>query len=390
MLAQFRCLGADCEDTCCRGWDMQLDAAHYDLYRKEKPELLEAVVESDSGFIMKRDAGTDYCVKYSSGLCGIHKEMGEKFLGDACHFYPRSTRRYGGALVMAAAFSCPEVVRLAEANENAFALEAAEFARLPEEVKDYLPEGMDEEGALSVMEAFCAHLAREDLPPEVSLMMLLSVARSMDSLPKKQWRDAVPFYLRTALERLQLPQPQPANPYRLVHMLHILLLAMPKVAVGDASIEYKSVERPRLKQTMEEMLAALDAEIDPQTHMIRARREDFSAYEELKVAWEAGAQGVRAPLLRRWLQGQVRLHGFPFAGMGENVAERAMFLAIRFALTRLALMAAERSGEKQAHIRAVQSLARVIDHLAGADLLRQIGADAGWMNEQGAMGLVAG
>ena len=281
---------------------------------------------------------------------------------------------------MSAAFSCPEVVRLAANRDDAFALVDASFDRVPESLTDYLPGDMHEDHALAVMQAVVDLLEDDTRPPEVSLMMLCSVARSMDNLPQSGWHESIPFYLRTAMDRLAMPELLSANAYRLVHALYVVLLAMPKV------------DRPRLRQTMDEMLAALDATIDPATHMIASNRNDFSAYEELTSWWaESGQQAAMAPLLRRWLAGQVRLHGFPFAGMGDSVAERAAFLAFRFALIRLAVMASlQQSKEEDVHIRAIQSMSRVIDHLGSADLLRQICEDAGWMRESGQLALIAG
>src|SRR5579871_6894344 len=93
FLARFSCLGADCEDTCCKGWGMQLDNATYERYRARSPELLEAVSGEEGQRIMRRDPKTDFCVKFDGGLCGIQKQHGENFLGDACYFYPRVTRR---------------------------------------------------------------------------------------------------------------------------------------------------------------------------------------------------------------------------------------------------------------------------------------------------------
>ncbi|MGB1540083.1 MAG: hypothetical protein ACPG80_03920, partial [Rickettsiales bacterium] len=43
FLEQFQCLGAECEDTCCKSWSMQVDAATLERYKTEAPELLDAV-----------------------------------------------------------------------------------------------------------------------------------------------------------------------------------------------------------------------------------------------------------------------------------------------------------------------------------------------------------
>jgi lysine-N-methylase len=141
-LEKFQCLGSACEDTCCRGWGMQITAETLQKYEKDAPELLE-VVTTDTAtnvMIMKRDAGTDYCVKYSEGWCGVHQQYGTDFLGDACHFYPRSTRQLGQHVVMNASLSCPEVVRLALYDEKADASYSIQpVTRLPFSLKKLRP-----------------------------------------------------------------------------------------------------------------------------------------------------------------------------------------------------------------------------------------------------------
>lgn len=96
FVARFSCLGDKCEDTCCKSWSMQLDDVTFRKYESEAPELLDAVAQGhDGGHIMRRDKQTDFCVKFTDGLCGIHKDYGSDFLGDACHFFPRVTRQVG-------------------------------------------------------------------------------------------------------------------------------------------------------------------------------------------------------------------------------------------------------------------------------------------------------
>src|SRR5687768_14752127 len=132
FVARFSCLGDKCEDTCCKSWNMQVDDAMVERYRQQAPELLDAVTTGhDGGHIMRRDEKTDYCVKFDNGLCSIHRDYGSDFLGDACHFYPRVTRRLGDKAVMTAALSCPEVARLSLFTDDAFLLGEGLAARLP-------------------------------------------------------------------------------------------------------------------------------------------------------------------------------------------------------------------------------------------------------------------
>src|SRR5690349_1055310 len=95
-LSAFSCLGDKCADTCCQGWSMQVDDVTLARYRKDAPELLGAVEASqEAPWIMRKDPATNFCVKLEGGLCGIHKQYGDAFLSDACHFYPRVTRALG-------------------------------------------------------------------------------------------------------------------------------------------------------------------------------------------------------------------------------------------------------------------------------------------------------
>ncbi|MBY0406929.1 MAG: flagellin lysine-N-methylase, partial [Rickettsiales bacterium] len=113
-LDAFQCLGGECEDTCCKTWSMQVDEDTVNRYRNEAPELLAAVEPAEeTPWIMRKDPDTGYCIKLDGGLCGIHKQYGDRFLGDACHFYPRITRTLGSATLMTATLSCPEITRLA-------------------------------------------------------------------------------------------------------------------------------------------------------------------------------------------------------------------------------------------------------------------------------------
>ncbi len=142
LLSQFTCLGDKCEDTCCQGWSMQMNEAALTRYREQAPELLAAVeTEADGSPIMRKDPESGFCVKLEGGLCGIYKAHGNEFLGDACYFYPRVTRSLGNQVIMTAAMSCPEIVRLALADEEPCALEEASADRLPQSLKNYLPEG---------------------------------------------------------------------------------------------------------------------------------------------------------------------------------------------------------------------------------------------------------
>ncbi len=380
FLSDFLCLGAECPDTCCKGWGMQLDPATREKYISEAPELMAAVTSGEAEWIMKRDPATDYCVKFTDGLCGIHTARGTDFLGDACHFFPRITRSLGQTHVMTAALSCPEVTRLSLFTADGFALEEAQAERLPWSLMDYLPDELDEETALNLHTAFLNAASDETVSPERIMARLNSVARSLQMQPVASWGMAVPFYLAHADGRLPAPEENAADPFNLMHALVGLLKAA------------KPSPRPRLERTLAEMEAALNMHVDRDTLALTVHDAGPRAYLALRGAWQQHWREHFTPMLRRWIQAELAASLFPFAGLGETLTERIAILTVRYATARLALMSCCHAHQgippEEESIRAVQSVARFLHHLADPTLSLALYSETGWTLEARARALL--
>jgi len=123
--SEFSCLGGDCEDTCCRNWEIKLDRQHFDLLQdvmsKEKDEeslfeqyihLNENPITSDHDYAFIRMGVNGYCAMLDGkGLCSIHAKHGVSVLGNVCTMFPRVISRCGDTVELSGALSCPEVVR---------------------------------------------------------------------------------------------------------------------------------------------------------------------------------------------------------------------------------------------------------------------------------------
>ena len=42
-MADFKCIGSECVDTCCAGWDINIDENTFEKYVNSKGELKELV-----------------------------------------------------------------------------------------------------------------------------------------------------------------------------------------------------------------------------------------------------------------------------------------------------------------------------------------------------------
>lgn len=116
----FRCIGPDCEDTCCQGWDVVIDKEAYRQLESLpgfRPKIEEHLV------VITHPTQSDYariqltpecaCPFLSSERwCAIQQEHGERYLPGICATYPRATRRIDGLRETALLLACPEAARL--------------------------------------------------------------------------------------------------------------------------------------------------------------------------------------------------------------------------------------------------------------------------------------
>lgn len=353
---KFKCLQADCPDTCCKGWSMQLDDITFEKY---KGAGLENAVAYDGDIrVMKRDEKTDFCVKFEGGICAIHKDKGAGFLGDACNFYPRVVRKMGDETLMTLTPSCPEVVRLMLEEPNMAMLIASEAERLPHMMKDWLPVDVNAADAIMIHERFLAE-CNAAASPEQILARIYSVSNSLELLEKKDWAGAVDFMFRVADGKLLPPEINMMDDYNILQVFLGLMHATGK----------KRSER--LELVLASIAKYLGVEINFETLLMQ------------EVSEPTKPNDVGDVILKRYLAAQLTFNTYPFAGMGMNMKERAKVLIFKFCLIRLALCAWEGNA-----VDAIQPLSRIIDHLADATLVLKLMDSFGWNSEPRILGLI--
>lgn len=155
---KFRCIGDQCEDTCCKQWTIQVDRETYLKYnRLEDRELSQHLLQNmelkeaskrtpDQYAVLKLDEETGMCKFLQNGLCSIHKNFGESYLPNVCAMYPRRSNWVDDAFELSMFLSCPEAVRQVLLNPEGISftyIEAEEpvmvNARLTTKVPDSFP-----------------------------------------------------------------------------------------------------------------------------------------------------------------------------------------------------------------------------------------------------------
>lgn len=112
---QFSCIAADCPDSCCKEWSVDVDGESAALYRSLPgalgDRLRQVLQDTDDGTVMTIENGR--CPMWQlDGLCRIHRELGHDALCQVCRDFPRLRHDYGTFAELGLELSCPEAARL--------------------------------------------------------------------------------------------------------------------------------------------------------------------------------------------------------------------------------------------------------------------------------------
>ncbi|MFC5405139.1 flagellin lysine-N-methylase [Cohnella soli] len=111
----FKCIGEDCEDTCCAGWNISIDTET----KKKYKSVPTNVIDLQSGIVkdsFKQHEGV--CHFLHNNLCRIQLTLGESYLSNTCSTFPRQYKQVDDILELSASPACPEIARLALMNRD--------------------------------------------------------------------------------------------------------------------------------------------------------------------------------------------------------------------------------------------------------------------------------
>lgn len=108
----FKCIAGKCEDTCCAGWEVDVDEESFLYYKQVKgslgKRLREVMIPKAEGegcsFRLTPDKRCPFLNK--KNLCDIYAELGEDALCETCTYFPRFVHDYGSVREIGTAPSC--------------------------------------------------------------------------------------------------------------------------------------------------------------------------------------------------------------------------------------------------------------------------------------------
>lgn len=117
---EFKCVGSECRDHCCKGWDITLDKPTVNRYLKSgeieiRKIAAENIITTKSSYAnwgkMKLSEKGRCAFMDEERLCKIHKSLGEAALSPTCATYPRIQKHFKYEIRQNLTLSCPEAVK---------------------------------------------------------------------------------------------------------------------------------------------------------------------------------------------------------------------------------------------------------------------------------------
>ncbi|MBS6735209.1 MAG: flagellin lysine-N-methylase [Clostridiales bacterium] len=111
---KFSCTAGACPDTCCAGWQIQIDDAALKKYRKMKGPLGSRLLnEIDWNEKCFRRYNGRCAFLNEDNLCDLYLEGGEsRAFCRTCRMYPRHVEEFEGLREISLSLSCPEAARI--------------------------------------------------------------------------------------------------------------------------------------------------------------------------------------------------------------------------------------------------------------------------------------
>ncbi|WP_294405493.1 flagellin lysine-N-methylase [uncultured Clostridium sp.] len=134
----FRCIGGECSDTCCKGWDIEIDKDTFEDYCKVKDDSTRIIIENN---IIKNDECTSSDLDYgviklnndglcpfldAGGYCSIYTKLGEEYLSNICTHFPRIINKVDNNYEISLDVACNEAAQLILGEKEGIKFECGE------------------------------------------------------------------------------------------------------------------------------------------------------------------------------------------------------------------------------------------------------------------------
>ncbi len=115
--SEFSCIADRCRDSCCVGWEIDIDEDSYEYYSSCEDEFAGYIranmyTAEDGGYRFRLKGPKRCAMLNDNNLCDLYTALGEEALCTVCTEYPRFFLVYGKVMQKGLALSCEEAGRI--------------------------------------------------------------------------------------------------------------------------------------------------------------------------------------------------------------------------------------------------------------------------------------
>lgn len=378
-IKEFSCIGGKCEDSCCIGWDIDIDRISFKKYFKTDNVEMRKMFQ-------KNIHNNEYCtspdvdygrVKLKKGkrcaflddenLCVIYKNLGEDNLSNVCTCYPRILNLVDGHYERSLDVACPEAARILLAKE-----EGINFEKKEEVLDKYIVSGVVDTKSKDVKDYILKYF--NELR-DISLNIIQD--RNYD-LSKRLF--ALGYFLERAEEEFEekgsldkylkdLDVYEILEDYEKNKFNYILQVSFFKAVLTDLNV-FKEIDSESFKKYTRELYDGFDLE------KIKDVTEKSEMFIEAYEKYEKEYLDKYSYIFENYLANFMYNNLFPFSE-SDSAFDGYMMLLIRFSIIRFYLVGRflKNKGESSENIiKMIQSFSKAVEHHKTflSDLLQDI------------------
>lgn len=113
---EFKCIAGDCKDSCCAGWEVDVDERAQEYYVTVSgafgKRLKDSTIIDEDGIRFTLTPNKRCCFLNDCNLCDLYTALGEEHLCDTCAEFPRFYECFGDLKEKGISLSCPTAADL--------------------------------------------------------------------------------------------------------------------------------------------------------------------------------------------------------------------------------------------------------------------------------------
>lgn len=126
----FKCIASECTDTCCAGWEVDVDEKAQEYYVTVSGEfgkrLKDNTIIDEDGIRFTLTDKKRCCFLNDCNLCDLYTALGEEHLCETCTDFPRFSEVFGDLKEKGISLSCPTAAGLILDHEDTLTFEESE------------------------------------------------------------------------------------------------------------------------------------------------------------------------------------------------------------------------------------------------------------------------